>query len=256
MGFLEISYGLLWALIILQALLLRRALQQTVWVKRMYQEFGRRRSPKLRKNTPGPEFVLPIMDSDQVLSSVDLKGRNAALVFLAATDVRSPMYQQLDASLHGIWHKAEGRTFVVCHGTADQCRTMMPPLPTRESGHQIEIPVLLDESGEVSRAYLVTRTPASVLLDEDFRVERYGHQLTAAEVALDQAQSARQAGGGDGHDHQHDDHQHDGHSHDEHGHDEHGHDGHSHGYGHDGHHHHHHHDEADRQPAAAAPARH
>lgn len=182
MAVFDISYIVLWGFMLLQAVILRQVLRETVWLKHLYGDFAlTRRWNQLPRGTLAPEFVAPILQTGGEVTTADLRGRPTTLMFISTADAASPLYKELLTSIHGLWHRAEGNLYIVCSGATEQCRQMIPELRFG-SDHETSVPVIIDSDGGIARAFLVSRTPTAVTLDEQARIERYGFQLTAIEV--------------------------------------------------------------------------
>lgn len=188
MRLFDLSYAALWGLVLLQALLLQGILREAVWLKRLVQDVGRKRD-RLPTGTPAPDFTAPILGSDRVMRARELAGGETILLFVEASATASPAYSSLDDGIHGLWHKAEGRLFLVCRGSAEECRKLVEDRP-------FQVPVLVDEGGRVAESFLVSATPTAVGLDAEGRVASYGRPISAEEArAADEARKARQARG-------------------------------------------------------------
>jgi hypothetical protein len=74
----------------------------------------------------------------------------------------------------GLKLRGEGRLFVLCEGDAEACSSL-----AAQAGP--DVPVLLDEDGEIRRRFLVSSTPAAVILDADAGVSMYGRPESPAE---------------------------------------------------------------------------
>lgn len=190
-GLFALSYGLLWALIVLEALLLREVLRKTVWLKRLLADVNRRSTVGeiswLRTGAPVPDFTAPLLGAGGSLNTSQLKGHPCILLFVSP-EAASPLYENLAAAIHGMWHKAQGRLYLVCNGAAESCRQFARDNLVHEMTED-HLPVILDEGGRIAESFLISSTPQAVELDEYLRVKRYGRPEPAA----------LGDGGGDGH---------------------------------------------------------
>lgn len=170
-----LSYGLLWCLVILEAVLLRDLLRRTVWFKRFQSDFSSKKAQKrtrLHTGTTAPHFTASLLGSGDSLSTQNLNGHPSILLFVSPEE-SSPLYENLRFAIHALWHKTKGNLYLVCNGTAEACRHLV-------SEHSVEgftdnqVPVLLDEGGRIAQSFLISDTPQAVELDENLRVGRYG----------------------------------------------------------------------------------
>lgn len=188
MGLFDLSYAALWGLVLLQALLLQEIVREAVWLKRLVHDFGRKRD-RLPTGTPVPDFTAPVLDGDRVFRARQLAGGETILLFVEPSAAASPVYASLDDGIHGLWHKAEGRLLLVCRGSAEECRRLVADRP-------FQVPVLVDEGGQIAASFLVSATPTAVGLDAEGRIASYGRPISAEQArAADEARKARQARG-------------------------------------------------------------
>ncbi len=186
MSLLMISYAALWALVLLELLVLREVLRDTVWLQRLYEEHRRRRSQDARRHgLAAPEFSAALLGGGR-LARADLVGQRHILLFLAPDDELDAT--RLESSLHGLWHKAEGGLRLVWCGDEASFHARA------QAVHGWRVPVALDEGGELRRGFLITTTPSAVMLDPEARVERYGRPLPEEPAGEAPAEAAPAAG--------------------------------------------------------------
>src|SRR5262245_9451943 len=113
------------------------------------------------------EFEAPDVATGAPLHSTDLSGAPAGLLFIAPRESEGHAADWLLDTVAGLRHKAGGRLFVLCDGDSAACSEL-----SRLVGP--DVPVLLDEGGRIRGQFLVTVTPAAVLLDSEARVAQYG----------------------------------------------------------------------------------
>lgn len=177
MSVTEISYLLLWCLVFLEAFILRATMREAVALGKLCEEVLRRRRLALeRSRVAAPSFVARILDADTFVVTKDLKGDPTILLFLSTDAVDDSKYQSLDASLHGLWHKARGRLYIVCRGDDAACRRLIPAHTFGQDW--ATVPILLDPDGTIARRFIITDTPAAIQLDAQARIERRGLQVT------------------------------------------------------------------------------
>jgi hypothetical protein len=169
------SYLLLWGLATVAALVLRDVVRQAVWLKRLYLVPVRSKDVEgLTSGTPAPDFSGLLLGSNMVLSKGDLKGDPSILLFVAPKDSHLLGYQKLSIALHTLWHRVEGRLFVVCAGMEEECRKLAVNLCGDESLER-KLPVVIDREARIAINFGVKSTPAAVELGEDLLVNRYGY---------------------------------------------------------------------------------
>jgi hypothetical protein len=176
-----VSYGLLCLLVSFEAMMLRAVLRDTVLIKRVYRDRGHRIiNNQLAIGTPAPKFAAPILGARTTVKTTQLKGRTTILLFLSPTETSSPRYQNVAASIHALWHKAQGNLYVVCSGQEQQCRSFVRDYRVKRLEHRI--PVILDSEFRVAKGFLISTTPQAVILDSEARVRRYGHLSSKEEI--------------------------------------------------------------------------
>ncbi|PYK92196.1 MAG: hypothetical protein DME36_14280 [Verrucomicrobia bacterium] len=175
----QISFALLWAIVVLEAILLEEILRMTVRFKRLHLDF-RSKAQQLSIGDRAPQFTARLLGTNQLLKSSKFRGSSTTLLFVSPEEADSPLYRNLSAAIHGMWHRDDGKLYLVCSGREDDCRRVI-------SDHHVDgfehgqVPVILDEGGEIARRFLIGSTPQGVMLDEKLRVSRYGRPLLTEE---------------------------------------------------------------------------
>lgn len=113
------------------------------------------------------EFEARDVATGAPLRSADLRGAPSGLLFIAPRGSEGHAADWLLDTVAGLRHKAGGRLFVLCDGDRAACSELA-------SLFSPDVPVLLDEGGRIRGQFLVTVTPAAVLLDSEARVAQYG----------------------------------------------------------------------------------
>jgi hypothetical protein len=180
----EITYAVLWLLTLIEAVALRRALRQVVVMKRRYAARNPRQEG-LRAGTRAPRFTAARLDGEGRLTGAELKGRDYMLLFVSPAQAASPLYQGLYDGIHGLWHKADGRLYIVCQGDQESCRDFL-----RDG--LVAAPVAWDPRGTIARRFHVTTTPQAVMVDEQGRILRYGRPLSPEELIQDEEERRRE----------------------------------------------------------------
>jgi len=179
------TYAALWALVVVEAVALRKVLRETVWLRRLQRAATDRITRELVGDSlPGgtraPRFAAPIAGADRVLRTRDLVGSPSVLFFLSAAHAGSSLYEDLYPSILGIGYKVKGPLYIVCHGAGEDCRRLVDKAL---GGRTLDAPIVVDADGSISRSFRISATPTAVLLDEKARVGRYGRMSTGNPIA-------------------------------------------------------------------------
>jgi hypothetical protein len=178
-GIFTISYGLLCVLVVLETLLLREILRKTVRYKRLFADVaGKVQFIKLSPGTRLSDFRGQLLGTNRKLSISDFLGHTSILLFINPESSQS--YKSLPAAIHGMWQKSEGHLYLVCNGNEAACRQLVRD--NAVSGWaENQVPVVLDPAGKITQQFLIDSTPQAVLLDDEFRVIRYGYPVPQPE---------------------------------------------------------------------------
>jgi hypothetical protein len=164
---LEVGFAATWAVVVVQTLVLLDVLRRTVRLKA--DVYAAMPDVMERERLAGGTFVefeAPDLVTGATLRSTDLRGAPAALLFLTPRGAERLADWLLD-TMAGLRHKGEGRLLVLCDGGDAACSELSRLVGT-------DVPVLLDEAGKIRGQFLVTATPAAVLLDSEARIAQYG----------------------------------------------------------------------------------
>jgi hypothetical protein len=172
-----LSYMILGGMVALEGAMLREALREIVMFKRLYSGVDRQTEKVgLPTGTHAPSFSARLLDTSQMLSTVDLEGDPAILLFVSPPEALSPGYRHLTNVIHALWHQVEGHVFFVCNGSEEACRQFALNQHVHEFAEN-QVPVIIDNEGSVTRSFQVDSTPMAVELDENGLVNRYGHPV-------------------------------------------------------------------------------
>jgi hypothetical protein len=179
---LGFSYVLLWGLVVAEAVILREALHSTVWLKRFYTRLSRPIGlGGLPSGTQAPEFSAPMIGTGRDLHKDELKGDPTILLFLSPMEVSLAGYQELSIAIHALWHRMEGRIYLVCSGSEEACRRFA--LDQQVHGiPENQVPMVLDDQANIARSFQIDSTPMAVELDEDVVISRYGRPVVRSAV--------------------------------------------------------------------------
>jgi peroxiredoxin len=158
-----VSFGLLWLVVLFQGAALievvRRLAANPQWPAP--DSIG---ADPLPMGTAAPVFEAPVVNNGSVLGSESFRGRRTLLAFT------SPGCGTCEATFGTTLAAAENlnaETVLICNGPRDQCR---------DFAHRI-FPggvAIWDRDGHIGTSFRVYSTPVSVVLDEQWRVMKYG----------------------------------------------------------------------------------
>jgi hypothetical protein len=164
---LDIGFAAICAVLVAQTIVLLDVLRRTVRIKtEVYAAMPEVEKHDRLAGGTLVEFEAPDLRTGATLRSTDLLGAPVALFFIAPDETETPDDWLLD-TLAGLRHRGEGRLFVLCDGRGAACAEV-----SRVAGP--DVPVLLDQEGRIRGRFLVSTTPAAVLLDSEARVAQYG----------------------------------------------------------------------------------
>lgn len=161
-----VSYLLLWGLVLFQAAAL-------IGLVRMVARGGQGAvaAPSNMRGRSAPDFVATDLAGVEI-SSTDLKGEPAGLLFV------SPECASCDVTLDeltAVTAKTDGRLVVVCEGSSAACAGVA-------AEHDLELQMIADTDGELSRLFEVRTVPTAVLVDPEWTIRSYGHPLRGEEL--------------------------------------------------------------------------
>jgi peroxiredoxin len=167
-----VSYGLLWALLLFQSVLLIGVTQK------VYRLPGARpaESPELPSSgalsgQPMPSFAATDL-SGRAIESHEFLGKATTIIFVSPSC--SSCAVTLD-ELAVLSERVDGSVLVVCRSSPGRCRRI------REL-YGIDVPVVPDREFRISRLFGVTTVPTAVIVDDDGVVQRYGHPRRGDEL--------------------------------------------------------------------------
>ncbi|MCR9144367.1 MAG: TlpA family protein disulfide reductase [bacterium] len=119
---------------------------------------------------PAPDFFLPTLDPERPVRLSDYRGKKVLLNFWATWC--GPCVREVPdlAAVHAEL-TAAGENFEMLSITADDPATVR----RFAENHEIEYPIVLDPTGVAHELYKVSLFPTMVWIDEDGRVESFGH---------------------------------------------------------------------------------
>jgi peroxiredoxin len=189
----ELSILIAWVAAIVPVMLLRRALLDGLRVMQLYKRTMRGPDAlDLDTGEKAPKFDASRLDVRDRVRLRDLRGQPATLLFVAPADAGRKEYEQFDLSLHGIWHKAKGRLYVVCSGDADSCRQFVPEHACDHRDPPVKTAVLWDHDGSIAKRYRVGATPMAVRLDHKGRVASIGRRMVNVDGRGEEVSDVRQ----------------------------------------------------------------
>jgi len=165
---LDVAFLLIWAVVAVEAVVLLAVLRLTV---RLKAEMHEAMPDVVKHDRPAGgtevEFEATDLSTGATLRSSELRGAPAALLFTTPHEREGGRAEWLLDTIAGLRTRGEGRLWVLCEGSRAACSEL-----SRLVG--ADVPVLLDREGKIRGRFLVTATPAAVLLDSEARVAQYG----------------------------------------------------------------------------------
>lgn len=169
-----LSYFALWALVIFQTAVLVELVRR-VSGRQAHGSEPYISADALEKGTPAPEFVSPRLGRiEGMLDSRAHHGRRVLLGFLSADcfDCRLAAKRAPEAAT-----RLGAELVCICRGTLESCTEFAEKfLPGIDVGH--------DSQGGIGSSYHIGKTPMFVLVDESWRVSRYGYPVLGNDPTL------------------------------------------------------------------------
>lgn len=168
----HLSYGALWALVVFQSLILLGLTRAVYRLERTARLGG----PPIESTEDilgheAPNFSGIDIHGMRFDSSV-MFGRAVALLFVAPDcSTCTVSLQEMEA----LSTKARGNVVVLCRSGGDECRRMAEE-------YSLDVPVLVDEDGEISRLFGGVAPPTAVLVNPDGRIKSVGQPMKPAEL--------------------------------------------------------------------------
>ncbi len=169
-----LSYAALWVLVIFHSLLLLgvvRMIHQLPQSRGNTESRTASRNGHLSTGDEAPQFSAVDLE-DAPVSSADLAGRPAALLFVSPT---CPSCVVTLYEMEAISQKTEGRVIVVCRATSDECAALA-------KRHGYKFRTVADADDAISKVFGVTNNPTAVLMDEHGRIESHGYPHRTEEM--------------------------------------------------------------------------
>lgn len=164
-----VSYGALWVILLLQTAVLLEV------VRRLAKTPGlpsvQRGADPLETGTKAPKFTAPVLGDGTFLDSDTLLGRQFLVHFVSPT---CPTCEETLGVTLDIGERLGAELLAVCRGERASCEDFVRRhLPGTVS--------VWDEGDEIARRFQVHSSPLSVLVDEEWRIVKYGRPLTGDE---------------------------------------------------------------------------
>lgn len=169
MTLFDISNGLLVSIIIAESLTLQRAVRRMAALRRAASD-ARDRVQALPSGTVAPKFTAATVGGGIFASPADLMGSHSILLFLPALTSRE---SAVDAAIHAMLAKADGRLRIVCHGSASACTRFSQLYELKRR----VVPTLIDESGAIAELFRLERLPSAIDFDGNAAILKYGRQI-------------------------------------------------------------------------------
>jgi peroxiredoxin len=170
------TYIALWAMVILQGLLILALLQRLEKLRELL-ERGSFAKDRLPLGSNAPEFFGTSQFGRQTgLRSLD--GRGGVILFLSPD---CPLCNTLAGSIGALVNEL-APTIAVCRGVAEACAVF-----SKQLGNAVEF--LADPSGETAALYGVSAFPTAVIIDGSRKIRGYGHPKGVEELKRTFAES-------------------------------------------------------------------
>jgi hypothetical protein len=157
-----VTYALLWALVVFQALILAAVIRL---VFSLQQASARASGDEgLASGTPTPAFAAESL-SGIVINSADFGGHATALLFVTPNCDSCLVTADELAALGG---KTEGHTILICRGSYDECSGL-------QSHYAADVPIVVDPDYRISDTFNIRSVPTAILIDEANRIQSVGH---------------------------------------------------------------------------------
>jgi hypothetical protein len=167
----DLSYSLLCLLVLLEAVVIRRALREMLRYKQLYIDSGLYESyDALPVGTPAPSFSASLAGTREIFQTDELKGRCSILLFVTPGD--RLLQPEISVAVRALWHRLNGRLFVVCRGGEPECMKAIGAPASVFRTHPVK--VILDHTGHIARNFRIQHTPQAIELDEIAAIKRYG----------------------------------------------------------------------------------
>jgi hypothetical protein len=165
MRFFLIIYAAAFIFIILQALVLRRAIAELAgFVKTLNLRFREDKTDcyDLPMGTQIPFFSVPIYGSNRLLTPADLRGSPALLVFVPS------LVLEFERILNTIRSPETHTVFLVLCGKEEECGNVIRTASASDTAHP-NVQILIDRDGDLARELLIAEMPAVAEIDKQGR---------------------------------------------------------------------------------------
>ncbi|MER3424958.1 MAG: hypothetical protein C4293_18760 [Nitrospiraceae bacterium] len=140
----------------------------------------------LEAGTPAPVFAAPVAENHRILESEAIKGRSTLLVFAGPYCAAC---RGIGEDIEALRRRKGVQVVVLCQGKAEDCVRW-------GADNLLGNPLLLvDEGRKITAAFHIKETPTAVLVDEVWKVQRYGIPGSAYRFGLMSWEVAKMAEG-------------------------------------------------------------
>jgi hypothetical protein len=179
MTWLQFSSDMSWVALLLLTLLLRKAVEEAVWLHGHLVDLGKQQ----RENYALPvgkkvRFSARVRDSGNVITDADLVGTPATLMLVVVDDAATNAYKANFLRTTSMFlRRSRGRLWIACKGSERICLDCMKPIQETLRNPR---PVVIDElAGSVSSMFPLVPGLRIVNLDSDGCVLSYGELKSA-----------------------------------------------------------------------------
>lgn len=172
-----ISYVMLWVLIVFHTFILLETVRRIATGQISNSaSVPLGESDLLETGTLAPSFEALEVTTRQVIRSESFRGESVILAFVAPG---CTVCEETAEELIDFHHRSKIRTVAVCQGTSSACAKLA-------SRSFSDIQVLSDQENVIAKGFRVKRTPVTVLLDGEGRVQRYGAPRSVTKLDLNE----------------------------------------------------------------------
>ena len=167
-------------IILIQGIVLRSVLAEAMWLKGLFcgsADESPAESWEVVSEIPG--FRGNILDSASIVTETDLLGNDSMVFFVDAPSALAQRTDVVAGVMYALWHKTDQCLYVICRGTAEECRSLSERCRVAEL-YADTAKFIVDATGEISAQFGVQVFPSAISFDEFGRAVKRGQLDTSA----------------------------------------------------------------------------
>lgn len=167
-------------IVLIQGIVLRSILTEAMWLKGLFcgsSDESRAESWEVVSEIPG--FRGEILDSASVVTETDLLGNDSMVFFVDAPLSLARSTDVVAGIMYALWHKTDQCLYVICRGTAEECRSLGERCRVVEL-YSNTAKIIVDATGEITAQFGVNVFPSAISFDEYGRAVKQGQIDTSA----------------------------------------------------------------------------